>query len=81
MCRGCPRKGAAIDVQSSVDLDRLAPRWHLEKTGGGVGFMSYIAFAPGRNVGVFLAVNRVDFAMFSGLTEAANALIASLVTR
>ena len=53
----------------------------LAKSGGGVGFMSYIAFAPGRDTGVFVAVNRVDFAMFSGLTEAANALIATLVTR
>ena len=53
----------------------------LAKSGGGVGFMTYIAFSPGRDTGVFVAVNRVDFAMFSGLTEAANALIATLVTR
>jgi hypothetical protein len=32
-------------------------------------------------VGIFLAVNRVDFQMFFGLTEAANKLIASLTTR
>jgi D-alanyl-D-alanine-carboxypeptidase/D-alanyl-D-alanine-endopeptidase len=43
--------------------------------------MGYIAFAPGRNVGLFVAVSRVDFAMFSRLTEAANALIETLVTR
>jgi serine-type D-Ala-D-Ala carboxypeptidase/endopeptidase len=53
----------------------------VAKSGGGVGFMSYIAFAPGRNTGLFVAVNRVDFAMFFGLTEAANAIIATLVTR
>ena len=53
----------------------------VAKSGGGVGFMSYIAFAPGRGVGLFVAVNRVDFAMFFGLTEAANELIANLVTR
>lgn len=53
----------------------------LVKSGGGVGFMSYIAFAPGRDVGVFVAVSRVDFQMFFGLTEAANKLIASLITR
>jgi hypothetical protein len=53
----------------------------LAKSGGGVGFMSYIAFVPGRNAGLFVAVNRVDFAMFSGLTQAANALIANLITR
>ena len=32
----------------------------LAKSGGGAGFMSYIAFAPGRDTGVFVAVNRVD---------------------
>jgi D-alanyl-D-alanine-carboxypeptidase/D-alanyl-D-alanine-endopeptidase len=53
----------------------------LAKSGGGVGFMSYVAFAPGRNVGVFVAVNRADFGMFAGLTQAANGIIASLVTR
>ncbi len=53
----------------------------LEKSGGGAGFMSYIVFAPGRDVGVFVAVNRVDFPMFFGLTDAVHKLIASLVTR
>jgi D-alanyl-D-alanine-carboxypeptidase/D-alanyl-D-alanine-endopeptidase len=53
----------------------------VAKSGGGLGFMSYIAFAPGRRVGVFVAVNRVDFPMFFGLTDAANKLIASLTTR
>lgn len=53
----------------------------VEKTGGGAGFMSYIAFAPGRDVGVFLAVNRVDFPMFAMLVNMANGLIATLVTR
>jgi serine-type D-Ala-D-Ala carboxypeptidase/endopeptidase len=51
------------------------------KSGGGAGFMSYIAFAPGRGVGLFVAVNRVDFTMFLGMTGAANALIENLVTR
>ena len=53
----------------------------LEKSGGGGGFMTYMAFAPGRDVGVFVAVNRVDFAMFYGITAAVNDLIANLVTR
>ena len=52
----------------------------MQKSGGG-GFMSYIAFVPSREVGLFVAVNRVDFAMFSGLTKAANELPASLAPR
>lgn len=53
----------------------------LAKTGGGVGFMSYVAFAPGRGVGLFLAVNRLDFTMFQGLMDGASHLIASLAPR
>ena len=64
----------------SVAADGIRPAL-IEKSGGGAGFMSYVAFAPGRDVGLFVAVNRVDFAMFVALTGAANALIANLVTR
>lgn len=53
----------------------------LSKSGGGAGFMSYTVFAPGKGVGVFIVVNRVDFPMFAILTDTANKLIASLVTR
>jgi serine-type D-Ala-D-Ala carboxypeptidase/endopeptidase len=53
----------------------------VAKSGGGAGFMTYIAFAPGRHVGVFVAVSRVDFAMFHGMTQGANDLIANLTTR
>jgi D-alanyl-D-alanine-carboxypeptidase/D-alanyl-D-alanine-endopeptidase len=53
----------------------------LQKSGGGGGFMPYIAFAPGRDVGAFVAVNRLDFDMFAGLTAAVNDLIANLLTR
>ncbi|MBV8577386.1 MAG: D-alanyl-D-alanine-carboxypeptidase/endopeptidase AmpH [Acetobacteraceae bacterium] len=53
----------------------------LEKSGGGGGFMSYVAFAPGRDAGVFVAVNRVNFAMFMALAGAANQVLDSLVTR
>jgi serine-type D-Ala-D-Ala carboxypeptidase/endopeptidase len=63
----------------------MAAQGHLpmivQKTGGVPGFMTYIAFAPGKDVGAFVAVTRVDFAMFPGLTAAVNALIANLVTR
>ena len=53
----------------------------MQKSGGGGGFMSYIAFVPGREVGIFDGVNRVDFTMFFGLTMAANELLASLAPR
>ena len=53
----------------------------IAKSGGGVGFMSYIAFAPGRGVGVFVAINSVSFGAFGKITEGANGIIANLVTR
>jgi hypothetical protein len=36
----------------------------MAKSGGGAGFMSYIAFVPGRGAGLLVALSRVDFAMF-----------------
>ena len=83
---------AAIGFDEAGTMDGLALGWvvmaghdHtpviLQKSGGGGGFMSYIAFVPGRGVGLFVAVNRVDFTMFYGLTTAANELLASLAPR
>jgi serine-type D-Ala-D-Ala carboxypeptidase/endopeptidase len=80
---------AAIGFDEADPMDAIALAWLIEtadghrptilqKSGGLAGFMSYIAFAPGRDVGAFVSVNRIDFGMFSGLTEGVNELIASL---
>ena len=53
----------------------------VQKSGGGGRFMTYVAFVPGRDVGLLVAVNRVDFSMFYGLTGAANELLSSLAPR
>lgn len=53
----------------------------IQKTGAFSGFMAYVAFAPGRDVGVFFAVNRLDFAMYFQLLAQADNLIAGLATR
>jgi serine-type D-Ala-D-Ala carboxypeptidase/endopeptidase len=83
---------AAIGFDEGVPMSGLGLGWVvlaangaqptlLTKSGGGVGFMSYMAFAPGRNAGVFVVVNRADFGMFSPLVGAVNTLIGSLATR
>ena len=83
---------AAIGFDEAGPMDAIALGWLIEmpdghrpmilqKTGGSFGFMSYIAFAPGRDVGVFVSANRIDFAMFTGLTEGVNELIAMLAPR
>jgi D-alanyl-D-alanine-carboxypeptidase/D-alanyl-D-alanine-endopeptidase len=64
----------------TIAADGIRPTM-VAKSGGGGGFMTYIAFAPGRDVGVFVAVNKVDFTMFYGMATATNDLIANLVTR
>ena len=48
---------------------------------GWIRFMSYVAFAPGSNAGVFVAVDRVNFATFMALAGAANQVLDSWVTR
>lgn len=53
----------------------------VQKSGAAAGFMSYVAFVPGRQVGVFVVVNRLDFAIFHGLTTGANAMLAELAPR
>jgi D-alanyl-D-alanine-carboxypeptidase/D-alanyl-D-alanine-endopeptidase len=83
---------AAIGFDEAAPMEGLGLGWVivaaqgiqpmlLEKSGGGAGFMSYVAFAPGRSVGVFVAVNRADFGMFGPLTDVARKVIASLVSR
>jgi serine-type D-Ala-D-Ala carboxypeptidase/endopeptidase len=73
-----------VDAIALAWLVEMADGHHpmiLHKSGGLAGFMTYIAFAPGRAVGVFVAVNRIDFGMFTGLTDGANELIAMLAPR
>jgi D-alanyl-D-alanine-carboxypeptidase/D-alanyl-D-alanine-endopeptidase len=80
---------AAIGFDEAGTTDGIALAWLIElaadhrpmilqKSGGLAGFMTYVAFAPSRQVGVFVAVNKIDFGMFAGLTAGANELIASL---
>jgi D-alanyl-D-alanine-carboxypeptidase/D-alanyl-D-alanine-endopeptidase len=63
-----------------VNGDGIRPTL-LTKSGGGVGFMSYIVFAPGRGVGVFVAMSTVNFGGFGKMTEGAISIIENLVTR
>ncbi len=53
----------------------------LQKAGGLQGVFSYVAFAPTRGVGVFVAINKFDFAASIAMAKAANDLIAMLAPR
>jgi D-alanyl-D-alanine-carboxypeptidase/D-alanyl-D-alanine-endopeptidase len=75
------------DAMSAIGLGwvGLAPEgprpFLLTKSGGSQGFMTYMAFAPSRGVGIFVAVNQFNFAGFIQLAKAANGLVAQLAPR
>ncbi|MFC3227904.1 D-alanyl-D-alanine-carboxypeptidase/endopeptidase AmpH [Marinibaculum pumilum] len=53
----------------------------LQKAGGGNGIFTYMAFAPGRDIGAFVAINSFDFGAAMGMAEVVNGLIAQLSPR
>ncbi|WP_269586122.1 D-alanyl-D-alanine-carboxypeptidase/endopeptidase AmpH [Roseibium sp. Sym1] len=53
----------------------------LQKAGGADGVFSYLAFAPSRNVGVFIAINQFNFAAGMEMAHVVNELIATLAPR
>lgn len=53
----------------------------MQKTGGGAGFMSYMALAPHAQVGVFMVVTRVDHAMMDQLVPQTLALVSDVAAQ
>ncbi|WP_428672560.1 D-alanyl-D-alanine-carboxypeptidase/endopeptidase AmpH [Roseibium sp.] len=53
----------------------------LQKAGGSDGIFSYIAFAPARGVGAFIAINQYNFAAGMEMAHVINDLIATLAPR
>jgi serine-type D-Ala-D-Ala carboxypeptidase/endopeptidase len=52
----------------------------LSKSGAIGGFMSYIVIAPNRKLGIFVVVNRVNYAMLDQIQKDVGALAAELCT-
>ncbi|MCR9087811.1 MAG: serine hydrolase [Rhodobacteraceae bacterium] len=53
----------------------------IQKAGGTNGVFSYIAFAPTRGVGIFIAINQFDFAAGMEMATVANEFLAALAPR
>jgi D-alanyl-D-alanine-carboxypeptidase/D-alanyl-D-alanine-endopeptidase len=53
----------------------------LQKAGGLQGMFTYVAFAPSRGVGVFMAINMFNFGGAMEMMKAANELVAQLAPR
>jgi D-alanyl-D-alanine-carboxypeptidase/D-alanyl-D-alanine-endopeptidase len=56
----------------------LLPRI-IQKTGGGGGFITYMAMVPQRGVGVFIVVTRSELTKFKNMSDGVNDLVADLV--
>jgi serine-type D-Ala-D-Ala carboxypeptidase/endopeptidase len=89
-----PRDGleTVLGMDESGHMDAMGLGWVvmmpdgdrpliLQKAGGLQGVFSYVAFAPTRGVGVFVAINAFDFAASMAMAEAVNGFIASLAPR
>ena len=63
-----------IELAPTVTHPRL-----IEKTGGGWGFMTYVALAPGRRAGIFVAVSSHEMSAMPPLAARTNDLVGSLV--
>lgn len=50
----------------------------VQKTGGGGGFITYIAMVPERNVGVFVAITRSSLTRFANMSDGVNDLVSEL---
>lgn len=53
----------------------------LQKAGGRQGTLSYIAFSPARGIGVFVSINKFDFAAGTYMPAFVNELISQLAPR
>jgi D-alanyl-D-alanine-carboxypeptidase/D-alanyl-D-alanine-endopeptidase len=83
---------SVVGVDESGHMDAMGLAWVimeprgdrpliLQKAGGLQGCFSCVAFAPAREIGVFVAVNAFDVAAASAMTKTANDLITDLTPR
>lgn len=50
----------------------------IQKTGGGGGFITYMAMIPQQNVGAFVVVTRSPLTRFTNMSDGINELVAEL---
>lgn len=50
----------------------------IQKTGGGGGFITYMAMIPDKNVGVFAVVARTELTKFTNMSDGVNQLVSEL---
>jgi CubicO group peptidase (beta-lactamase class C family) len=76
-------------MDESGELDAMGKAWvfmdetpyrpyTMQKAGAHAGYMAYVAFAPRKRAGVFIAINKFDFDKDITMTGLANAMLADL---
>lgn len=50
----------------------------IQKTGGGGGFITYMAMVPDKNIGVFVVVTRTELTHFTNMSDGVNQLVSEL---
>lgn len=63
----------ALDPDPLLGTPRI-----IQKTGGGGGFVTYMALIPEKNIGVFTVVTRTQNSKFKGMSDNVNQLVAKL---
>ncbi|MGF7449059.1 serine hydrolase, partial [Klebsiella michiganensis] len=51
---------------------------NIQKTGGGGGFITYMAMNPQANVGAFVVVTRSSLTRFNNMSDGVNELVSEL---
>ncbi|MFC0179981.1 D-alanyl-D-alanine-carboxypeptidase/endopeptidase AmpH [Thorsellia kenyensis] len=64
---------AVLDPNDELNTPRI-----IQKTGGGGGFVTYMALIPEKNIGVFTVVTRTNESRFKGMSDNVNQLVAKL---
>lgn len=80
------KKIIGMDVPGKADALGLgwvymAPKtdvWHYQKTGGGGGFITYMAMIPQYNIGAFVVVTRSPLTRFTNMSDGINDLVTEL---
>ncbi len=83
---------AVIALDGSLPIGGLGLVWEInlptdrtplliQKTGGFSGFLTYAVFVPGRGLGAFVAINRMDLGAFMKIIEGTNTMLSVLAPR
>lgn len=74
-----PGRAAAIGLGWVAMAEREDYPVIIQKTGGGGGFITYIAMSPQHNIGVFVTITRSAKTRFTAMSDGVNDLIVALI--